>query len=241
MHAQVETPLEDRRSQKEELPSYEELQHLRQHAEGLARSRMALSEQVAALERQLESAGIRADAHTALQERCADLQQGLEESARVQETQYSTLQQERTQLQGQLDVQVQHSAGKMLQQQSKLAAALEGMQAAEAAQQRLQEDNHALLANLSALTAQSEKEQGDLHASQEAAGEAETKASQLFAIIEAMQVELADQHAALHAESALRSQLEESLCLKQQEIAALEEDRGNEGDPTAAVAPYAVL
>ncbi|CAL5219504.1 g1346 [Coccomyxa viridis] len=143
-----------------------ELQHLRQHAQELARSEDQLRQEVASLTQQLEQASDQAAVHAQLQERCAELQlqtAELEESAQAQEARYSALEREHA-------------------------------QAAQAAQQGLEEDNARLEEQVRSGSSQLIGVQDKLQTAQHAADHAEARYVDLSGKVEALQEELAGQN-----------------------------------------------
>ena len=173
-----------------------ELQHLRQHAQELARSEEALRQEVTSLTQQLDQADNQAAAYAQLQERCAELQwhiTELEESAQAQEVQYSALEREHAQVQDSLDGQLEVIAEKATQQQQDLATALESLRAGQAAQQALMEDNARLEKQVSSGNVQLISVQGKLQTAQIAADRAEARGLDLSGKVEALQEELARQ------------------------------------------------
>ena len=174
-----------------------ELQHLRQHAQELARSEDQLRQEVASLTQQLEQASDQAAVHAQLQERCAELQlqtAELEESAQAQEARYSALEREHAQVQDRLDAQLEVIAEKATQQQQDLATALESLQAAQAAQQGLEEDNARLEEQVRSGSSQLIGVQDKLQTAQHAADHAEARYVDLSGKVEALQEELAGQN-----------------------------------------------
>ena len=180
----------------EPLSDLSELQHLTQHAQELARSEEQLRQEVTSLTQQLEQANDRPAAEAQLQERCAELQwqvNELEESAQAQEARYSALEQEHAQVQDSLDAQLEVIAEKATRQQQDLAGALESLQAAQAAQQRLEEDRARLEKQVSSGNVQLITVQGKLQTAQNAADSAEATSLDLSGKVEALLEELARQ------------------------------------------------
>ena len=182
------------------MPSnLEELQDLRQQAQELSRSEDVLRQEVATLTQQLERAHVQADAGALLQEKCAELQRNitrLEQSAQAQEARYSALEQEHAQVQDGLDAQLEVIAEKATQQQQDLAAALEGLQAGQVAQHRLEEDKAALEEHIRSDELQLASIQSELQAAQNACDQAGARCHELSGSVKALQEELAKQKGA---------------------------------------------
>ena len=180
-----------------------ELQDLRQQAQELLRSEEVLRQEVTSLTQQLERAHVQADAGVLLQKKCAELQRqitGLQASAQAQEAQYSALEQEHAQVQDRLDAQLEVIAEKATQQQQDLAAALERLQAAQGAKQRLEKDKAALERHICSAELQLTSVQSELQTAQNASDQAEARCRDLSGSIEALQEELAEQKEATAGE-----------------------------------------
>ena len=145
----------------------------------------------------------------------------LQYSMRAQESQNRALQQAHAQLQ----VQSSTAAGMSMQHDKELITAMTDLQAMQESQLQLQESNAGLQRDVTALTMQLGEVQGMLHAKQQAGDDAVARCAIMSARIENLQGELADQTASLLAESALRSELQDNVRVKDDAIAELEASR----------------
>ena len=152
----------------------------------------------------------------------ADLQPYyLQQSMHAQECQDSALQQAHAHLQAQSS----HAAGMSMQHDDEVMAAMASLQAAQDTQRQLQESNADLQRDVMALTVQLGEVQGKLRAKQQAEDETVARCAAMSASIENLQGEVADQTATLLAESALRSQLQDNVRVREDAIAELEASR----------------
>ena len=154
----------------------------------------------------------------------ADLQlynQELQHSLNAHGPQNSALQQAHAQL----HVQSSDAAGMSMQHDKELIAARKDLQAAQDSQRQLQESNAGLQRDVTAVTIQLGEVQGKLHANQQVGDDAVARCAIMSARIENLQGELADQTASLLAESALRSELQDNVRVKDDAIAELEASR----------------
>ena len=162
-----------------------------------------------------------ADSH---ERQSADLQpykKEPEQSTRAQDSQNGALQQAHALLQAQSS----DAAGMSMQHDDELIAAMADLQAAQISQRQWQESNAGLQKDVTALTMQLGEVQGKLHAKQQAGDDAVARCAVMSARIETLQGELADQTAFLLAESALRSELQDNVRVKEDAIAELEASR----------------